>query len=71
MSEPRIVELDSHKLRVLAHPLRSRLLATLRAEGPATATSLAATLGTNSGATSYHLRQLAEAGLAPVNAACE
>lgn len=32
-------------------------------DGPATATSLAATLGTNTGATSYHLRKLASVGL--------
>ena len=51
------------QLRALAHPLRSRLLGTLRLDGPATATELAARLGTNSGATSYHLRQLAEVGL--------
>ena len=51
------------QLRVLAHPLRSRLLGALRFHGPATSTALAARLGTNSGATSYHLRQLAEAGL--------
>lgn len=50
-------------LRVLAHPLRSRLLAQLRVHGAATATELATALGTNSGATSYHLRQLAEVGL--------
>ncbi|MGZ6674794.1 MAG: helix-turn-helix domain-containing protein, partial [Solirubrobacteraceae bacterium] len=31
--------------------------------GPATATALAATLGTNSGATSYHLRRLESVGL--------
>lgn len=31
--------------------------------GPATATALAEMLGTNTGATSYHLRQLAEVGL--------
>lgn len=51
------------QLRVLAHPLRSRLLGALRFHGPATSTALAARLGTNSGATSYHLRQLAAAGL--------
>jgi DNA-binding transcriptional ArsR family regulator len=51
------------QLRVLAHPLRSRLLGALRFHGPATSTALAARLGTNSGATSYHLRQLADAGL--------
>jgi len=57
------VRLDAAQIRVLAHPLRARLLVALRADGPATATGLAQTLGTNSGATSYHLRQLAEAGL--------
>ncbi|MPV39010.1 helix-turn-helix domain-containing protein [Georgenia subflava] len=50
-------------MTVLAHPLRSRLLSALRLDGPATATRLARTLGTNSGATSYHLRRLAEVGL--------
>lgn len=49
--------------RALAHPLRSRLVATLRVDGPATATALARALGTNSGATSYHLRVLDDAGL--------
>lgn len=61
--EPRRVELESGQLRVLAHPLRSRLLSSLRAHGPATATMLAQRLNTNSGATSYHLRQLADVGL--------
>jgi predicted ArsR family transcriptional regulator len=42
---------------------RSRLLAQLRREGSATATGLARDLGTNTGATSYHLRKLAEVGL--------
>jgi DNA-binding transcriptional ArsR family regulator len=58
-----IVRLGHDQIRVLAHPLRSRLLGSLRLHGPATATKLAAELGTNTGATSYHLRQLAEAGL--------
>jgi len=48
---------------MLAHPLRSRLLDELRRSGPATATTLAAVLNTNSGATSYHLRKLAEVAL--------
>lgn len=48
---------------MLAHPLRSRLLDELRVSGPATATTLAAVLHTNSGATSYHLRRLAEVAL--------
>jgi predicted ArsR family transcriptional regulator len=38
------------------------MLGLLRAEGAATATSLARHLGLNTGATSYHLRQLAEHG---------
>jgi DNA-binding transcriptional ArsR family regulator len=50
------------QLRALSHPLRLRMLGILRAEGPATATALAQRLGLNSGATSYHLRQLATHG---------
>ncbi|MDF2093305.1 helix-turn-helix domain-containing protein [Knoellia sp. 3-2P3] len=57
------MRLDTTALKVLAHPLRSRLLSTLRRGGPATATALAAALGTNSGATSYHLRKLESVGL--------
>lgn len=57
------VHLTGRQIQVLAHPLRVRLLGRLRSEGPATATGLADVLGTNTGATSYHLRQLAEAGL--------
>ncbi|MGD8148668.1 helix-turn-helix domain-containing protein [Ornithinimicrobium sp. Y1694] len=54
---------DRGALRTLAHPLRSRLLAELRVHGEATATELAAALQTHTGATSYHLRRLAEVGL--------
>ncbi|PWU43552.1 transcriptional regulator [Micromonospora globispora] len=61
--ESRAVRLDHRQVRVLAHPLRTRLLGALRVKGPATATTLAELLGTNTGATSYHLRQLAEVGL--------
>jgi predicted ArsR family transcriptional regulator len=57
------VELDAQLLRTLAHPMRNRMLGLLRVHGPATATTLATRLGVNTGATSYHLRQLAEAGL--------
>lgn len=57
------IRLDATSLKVLAHPLRSRLLSTLRRGGPATATDLATALGTNSGATSYHLRKLESVGL--------
>ncbi|MFB9236708.1 helix-turn-helix domain-containing protein [Plantactinospora siamensis] len=59
----RRVRLDHRQVRVLAHPLRMRLLGALRVRGPATATALAERLATNTGATSYHLRQLAEVGL--------
>lgn len=54
---------DLGQLKAMAHPVRLTMLSRLRLDGPATATSLAAQLGLNSGATSYHLRQLAEAGL--------
>lgn len=60
---PTILRLDPRGLKVLAHPLRSRLLTALREYGPATATALADRLGTNTGATSYHLRRLASVGL--------
>jgi DNA-binding transcriptional ArsR family regulator len=57
------VVLDPTSLKALAHPLRVRLLGLLRADGPATATGLAERTGESSGTTSYHLRQLAGAGL--------
>jgi DNA-binding transcriptional ArsR family regulator len=57
------LRLDAAALKVLAHPLRSRLLGALRVDGPATATDLATRLKTNSGATSYHLRKLESVGL--------
>ncbi|MEV4763104.1 helix-turn-helix domain-containing protein [Micromonospora chokoriensis] len=60
---PREVRIDKRQVRVLAHPLRMRLVGALRVKGPATATTLAELLGTNTGATSYHLRQLADVGL--------
>jgi DNA-binding transcriptional ArsR family regulator len=53
---------DVEALRVLAHPMRQRILRYLRQTGPATSTSLAKELGENSGIMSYHLRQLAEYG---------
>ncbi|MFJ5267865.1 ArsR/SmtB family transcription factor [Streptomyces sp. NPDC088358] len=54
--------LDARSLRGIAHPLRMQLLNALRRGGPATASQLAAKLGESSGATSYHLRQLAAHG---------
>ena len=61
--EPRSIRLTAEAIKVLAHPLRSRLLSALRLDGPATATALAERLDTNTGATSYHLRKLAAVGL--------
>ena len=58
-----ILRLNAAALRVLAHPLRSRLLTQLRMNGPSTATDLANRLTTNTGATSYHLRKLESVGL--------
>lgn len=60
--EPKVRKLDARSLRGLAHPLRMELLNALRRRGPATASMLAERLGESSGATSYHLRQLAEHG---------
>ena len=57
-----IKQLDPASLKALAHPLRLRLLARLRSDGPATATRLAELTGESTGATSYHLRQLARHG---------
>ena len=54
---------DERTWPALAHPLRSRLLGLLRADGPATASGLAERIGESSGVTSYHLRKLAEVGL--------
>lgn len=61
-TDPTKVVLDPKNLRGLAHPLRTRILGLLRVDGPSTATKLAERLGQSSGATSYHLRQLATYG---------
>jgi DNA-binding transcriptional ArsR family regulator len=53
---------DVAAVRALTHPLRLELLDLLRFEGPSTATLLARRVGESSGATSYHLRQLARYG---------
>lgn len=53
---------DPEALKALAHPLRQRMLARLRRDGPATSAMLAAEYGEDRGATSYHLRQLARYG---------
>ncbi len=55
--------LDAAAVRAFAHPLRVRLFYLLDADGPATASGLAAKVGESSGSTSYHLRQLARHGV--------
>lgn len=62
LREIRQVTPDPTALKALAHPVRLQILGLLRLDGPATASGLAARLGLNSGATSYHLRQLAHHG---------
>lgn len=62
LERERTVRLDVKSVRALAHPIRLKMLGILRTEGPATATTLADRLGLNTGATSYHLRQLASYG---------
>jgi DNA-binding transcriptional ArsR family regulator len=59
---PSSITPDIAGLRALSHPVRLRMLTLLRGEGPATATTLADRLDLNTGATSYHLRQLAQHG---------
>lgn len=58
--EPQGQTVDLASLKVLAHPLRVRILERLSRYGAQTASSLAEELGESSGATSYHLRQLAK-----------
>ncbi|MGH8829014.1 MAG: winged helix-turn-helix domain-containing protein [Jiangellaceae bacterium] len=60
LSRKRIEDVDT--LRAFVHPLRLRLLGSLRVEGPATASELGRRFGESSGSTSYHLRQLARFG---------
>lgn len=65
MSDPRlrnIRSLDLESVKVLAHPLRVQLLEAITTFGADTASGLAERLGESSGATSYHLRQLAKHG---------
>lgn len=60
--EPTRIVPDVTAMKALAHPLRMRMLGMLRLDGPATATHLAQRLDLNTGATSYHLRQLEQHG---------
>ncbi|WP_326739245.1 ArsR/SmtB family transcription factor [Streptomyces sp. NBC_01022] len=49
-------------LKALAQPRRQQILQRLTLHGPATSAILARALGLNTGATSYHLRELARYG---------
>ncbi|MGQ4388054.1 ArsR/SmtB family transcription factor [Streptomyces sp. SAS_270] len=53
---------DLATLKALAQPRRQRMLQHLTLHGPATSATLARALGLNTGATSYHLRELARHG---------
>ncbi|MGW1029771.1 ArsR/SmtB family transcription factor [Streptomyces sp. NPDC002577] len=53
---------DLAALKALAQPRRQRMLQHLTVHGPATSATLARALGLNTGATSYHLRELARYG---------
>lgn len=52
-------QVGTEALHALAHPLRVRMFDELSARGAATASDLARRFGESTGATSYHLRQLA------------
>jgi DNA-binding transcriptional ArsR family regulator len=54
---------DLETLKALAHPRRQRILQHLGLHGPATSAGLARELGLNTGATSYHLRELGKHAL--------
>lgn len=54
---------DPAVLRALAHPARLRMLDLLQHSGGATATQCAAAVGLTASSCSWHLRQLAAAGL--------
>ncbi|MFI6484693.1 ArsR/SmtB family transcription factor [Nonomuraea sp. NPDC050663] len=56
-------KLDAQTLKSFTHPLRLKIYELLEDRGPQTATTLAVELGENTGATSYHLRELAKHGM--------
>jgi predicted ArsR family transcriptional regulator len=62
-ANPRVLLPDAEMMRLFAHPLRIRIIGSLRVDGPATSAILARRLGTDSGQTSHHLRLLARHGL--------
>jgi DNA-binding transcriptional ArsR family regulator len=58
----RVLEVDAAALKAMAHPLRVQIVRILELRKRASVTSLAEELGETTGATSYHLRQLARYG---------
>ncbi|WP_250035427.1 winged helix-turn-helix domain-containing protein [Paractinoplanes maris] len=58
----KVVLTDAAMMRAMAHPLRMRIVGSLRLDGPATSAILARRLSTDSGQTSHHLRLLARHG---------
>jgi DNA-binding transcriptional ArsR family regulator len=62
MADQRKLEMTAPSLKALAHPLRVQILRILQLRRRASVTSLADELGETTGATSYHLRQLARHG---------
>jgi DNA-binding transcriptional ArsR family regulator len=62
-SGPRRLEMGPATVKALAHPMRVAMLRVLQLRGAVSVTSLARELGETTGATSYHLRQLARHGL--------
>src|SRR5881409_2550011 len=62
MAEPRMLEVEAPALKAMAHPLRLQILRVLTLRKKVSVTSLAEELGETTGATSYHLRQLARHG---------
>lgn len=57
------IEQSPATLKALANPLRRSILHHLGVHGPGNSTTIAEAIGESSGTTSYHLRQLAGAGL--------
>src|SRR3954451_1453248 len=62
MADERMLDVDASALKALAHPLRLQILRVLSLRKRASVTDLAEELGETTGATSYHLRQLARHG---------
>ena len=57
-----MLEVEAPALKAMAHPLRLQILRVLTLRKKVSVTSLAEELGETTGATSYHLRQLARHG---------